>query len=323
MGFVYKLFQITLLIFNVFYFLIGLASILSVIAFNVNSNALHELIKELYSIKYKKFIFCLIFYGFTLLTTGLLACYGILRKSKSLLIIYFILLFLIFVFQFISCLIVYLDSNDFINDFLTELNRLMITEYKKNANAINYIQQNFKCCGIKSPSDWLQSNYVNPTYYQSNKLGKIEPYRIPQSCCDNEFEFNCVLMNKYHEVGCETRIKFYFKGIESYFIWALSFMTILQLILLLLTLYLVCLSLINNKRNIKIKQKIQLTPSMSSMSSVTNNDDSISIPEIQNENYQKWNNFYNNNNESKETAILRGPPRISTIRPVVASTNYL
>lgn len=295
MSFIYKLFQILLLVFNAFYFVIGLTAILSAITFNLNTSLLNQLIKYLYEYEYKIFIYGMLAYGFVLIIVGLLACYAILKKSTFLLILYFISLIVIFTLQFICCLCFYLKTNDYLANFLIRLSTLIKYEYNRNqfyTNVIDYIQQRFQCCGLKSPLDWYDSIYINQKYYDTVKQEERDSnannstistrykvitnsnvdyylYKIPSSCCvNNELGYTCIRVNKYHEIGCENLIKIYYKNNEAYVIWLLAFLTVLQLVLLLLALYLLCISLIRSKkRNKTIRRSLSIASTSSSLSS--------------------------------------------------------
>lgn len=47
-------------------------------------------------------------------------------------------------------------------------------------NLIDYIQQQWECCGIDSPADWDANRYFNCT---SSILGSREACGVPFSCC--------------------------------------------------------------------------------------------------------------------------------------------
>ena len=327
MSFVYLLFQSSLLIFNALYFIIGIASIVCAIAFNWNSTPLIDLIKSIYKIHYEILSFGLIFYGLSLLITGLLACYSLLKKSKFLLILYFLLLFVIFLFKFTCCMCIYFQSNYFFVNFSKKLYDKMIQEYginESSSNSIDYIQKTYHCCGLKSAQDWLKSNYISSSYQRSNLARPVANlitnsnlsyiFKIPQSCCIDRLEATCVLsLNKYYEIGCELPLREKFDMNKSYVIFTISILTIFPLLLLLLLLLLI---------SFLSKSKIDKSQSNSSLS---NNDGSIfvsdlSLPDIGKFQAVKNNQFFNSNNDNVKN------PRISNVydlQPTYATSKYL
>lgn len=337
MSFFYVLFQTSLLVFNTFYFIIGIGSIICAILFNLNSTPLIEFIKDIYKREYKAFDFGLIFYGFSLLITGLLACYGILKKSRFVLVFYFFLLFLIFIFQFTCCLYIFFQSNSFFEFFSSKLYEKMMKEYstkKFYAYSIDYIQKTYQCCGVKEPQDWIQSNYMSSSYKSEEALASKNfvsnsnlsfIYKIPQSCCINEFENNCVLsVDKYYEIGCELLLREKFEKNKSYIIFTLSLLTILQLILLLLALYL-CISVISNDRLTQLNKS-----ATSSSSSMTYNDGSISVSELSLPEQGKFQavrkNIFFNNYNNEDCNAVSSKARVSNVydnQAPYATSKYL
>lgn len=63
------------------------------------------------------------------------------------------------------------------------------TGYDEELNdAVNFIQENLKCCGINGAADW-----INSTYYDESR-------RLPSSCCENESD-NCQPEQAYNKVS--------------------------------------------------------------------------------------------------------------------------
>jgi hypothetical protein len=126
--------------------------------------------------------------------------------------------------------------------------------------AIDFIHRRFKCCGWTSPYDWFESLYIDQNQFKKASINSDPKlvtksssflnnymYKVPQSCCVNEFEYECVLHHKFHEIGCESSIKIYYKQLETYAIWTLALLTVLQLVLLLLALYVMCILFFDKK----------------------------------------------------------------------------
>jgi hypothetical protein len=271
-SYIFKLFQTCLLIFNTFYFLIGIAFVLVSISFYINTTNFNELIKQNHSNEYYLLLYGLVTCGFIYVSVGLIGCVGGVKRNLCLIFIYFTLLLIIFSLQFTLCVCIYLKSNDFFDKFLKKFNDSIKLYYGANnlhTKAIDQIQSQFKCCGWLSPQDWFYSvydarhnarpspisqitttRYVSSNLQMNGQLFNLELLnKIPYSCCLSEFESDCVLMNKFYEIGCERPLKIYYQQIEIYTIWLLACLTILQLVLLILSLYLLCISWANKKHN--------------------------------------------------------------------------
>ncbi|CAF1052422.1 unnamed protein product [Brachionus calyciflorus] len=129
-----------------------------------------------------------------------------------------------------------------------------------HSRAMDYMHYNFKCCGWNSPKDWYDSSYIDPKskFKTDNNVITISPsyiYKIPHSCCVNNYDLTCVLMNKFHEVGCENIVKSYYLKIEIYIAWSIAFLNLFQLILLVLSLYLLCMIFFDRQESDRASSK--------------------------------------------------------------------
>ena len=264
MELIYKFFKICLFLFNALYFLIGISIITTAILLYFNTSQINDLIKADYGEEYLKLIYSLLIFGTFLILVGFLGCTGILSEKSWLLFIYFSVLFLIFGFQFSSAVYIYIMSFDYFKKFQTKILIAIKNQYGTSpihTRAIDYLHYNYKCCGWFSPNDWLNSSYLDPKYtFLSNEpvptnLFTVSPYnslyvyKIPHSCCVIYYDLTCVMLHKFYEVGCENIIKLYYKQIEVYLAWLLAFLNLFQLILLLLTLYTICIIFFDKKNS--------------------------------------------------------------------------
>ena len=113
---------------------------------------------------------------------GFVGCCGALKENKVMLIIYFILVLLIFVLEIAAGVLAY-TKKDLMEKHLKE-NLIQVVEKnygKANPDeaqkamnlAIDWFQQEVKCCGATGPAEWLK----NPKYKNGTK--EI----APKSCC--------------------------------------------------------------------------------------------------------------------------------------------
>ena len=270
MEYVYKFFKICLFVFNTFYFLIGIGMILIAAFLYFSPNQLNELIKADFGMQYMNLIYFLMIFGIFLIFVGFVGCTGILSEKGLILFSYFTLLFIIFALQFSGAVYFYIKSVDYFKLFQGKVLQAIKSQYANSpvhTRALDFMHYNYKCCGWNSPRDWINSSYIDPKYaFKSNEqlpanlninspYNSIIVYKIPHSCCVSNYDLTCVIMHKFHEVGCENIIKNYYKQIEIYVAWAMASLNIFQLLLLVLSLYLICILFFEKKPSFKRKLK--------------------------------------------------------------------
>ena len=260
MKWIFKLFKISLFVCNAFYFFISIGILIAATFIYLNPNQINELIKSEYSTQYLEFIYLLVVFSIFLIIVGFIGCTGILNDKCWILFIYFVFLFIIFGIQFTSAIYIYLKSSNYFKEFGNKIKNAIKFKYgfsTIHSQALDYLHINFKCCGWNSPKDWQESSYLEPNFAreQSNvnviTLSPIFIHKIPNSCCVNNYDYTCVSMHKFHEVGCENIFTTYFNKIESNCAWIFVFLFLFQLILLVLSLYLMFILLITNRKSDK------------------------------------------------------------------------
>lgn len=121
---------------------------------------------------------------------GFLGCCGAVKKVQTMLVIYSILVFLIFVLEIAAGAYAY-TKRDKVEKALT---KGVQTGIKKNYGkadkaslgmtiAINWFQQKVKCCGAAGPKDWR-----NTEWYSHNNTAHNP---VPTSCCKDEKKAGC------------------------------------------------------------------------------------------------------------------------------------
>jgi hypothetical protein len=256
MRWLFKLFKISLFTLNTFYFLLGILVLISSACLYVNPNQINELIKIEYGTEYMQLIYGMIGFSLFLNLVGLIGCTGILHEKYWILLIYFSLLFAIFGFQFFAAIYIYMQSVNYFQTFKEKILQAIKFKYGTSAvhsRALDYMHHSFKCCGWNSPKDWFESNYVDPKFvFKTNQenvitIAPTHFYKIPHSCCVNNYDLTCVLMHKFHDIGCESILNAYYNRIEIWIAWLLAILNVFQLVLLVLALYLLCMIFFNQR----------------------------------------------------------------------------
>ncbi|CRK88108.1 CLUMA_CG001893, isoform A [Clunio marinus] len=126
---------------------------------------------------------------------GFTGCVGSLRENTLLLSIHSILLIVLLLLEIgLGVLTFILKDKGWIKSQATYGLRNFILHYREDAdqqNLIDYIQQQWECCGIDTPSDWDANRYFNCT---SSILGSREACGVPFSCCKTNS--NDIIANK-------------------------------------------------------------------------------------------------------------------------------
>ena len=273
----FKSFKLILFVFNTFYFLIGIGFLILRAFIYLNPNQINELLKVEYAKEYNEWVYILIAFAIFSIIVGLIGCTGILNEKNWILFLYFSLLFTIFGLLFTASVYIYIKSVNYFEEFRNKILNAIRHKYGSSSVhsfALDYLQYNFKCCGWYSPKDWMDSSYTDQRYplRKINNVITISPdftYKIPHSCCVNNYDLTCVSMNKFHEVGCENIIRSYFRQIELYIVWIMTFLNLFQLILMILSLYLMfTLFILKKSGNKKDDTSSQMTES-----NIDTNDD--------------------------------------------------
>merc|ERR1712048_665540 len=113
---------------------------------------------------------------------GFVGCCGAMKQNKVMLIIYFILVLLIFILEIVAGALAY-TKKDLMEKHLSENLKKVVDENYGTANpdtatkamikAIDWFQQEVKCCGATGYEEWKTSNWG-----KSNN-GTL----APESCC--------------------------------------------------------------------------------------------------------------------------------------------
>jgi len=167
----------TLLAFN-FIFMLGGFVALAVGIFTVMQKM--DYVAILNSGEYTAVVYLLIIAGGLVVITGFLGCFGALQKNNKLLTIYFGLLVVIFLAEFIAGITAFVYRLNISSKLEADLQNSLNLNYARNDSealtaAVDQMQQKFQCCGVNSYSDWQKSYFI--------KQDNPESLKTPESCC--------------------------------------------------------------------------------------------------------------------------------------------
>lgn len=149
--------------------------------------------------------------GALVMIIGAIGCCGVVKEKKLLLLLYSFLVLLIFILEIASGIMAYVQRDKVIDKIEQAVNTT-ITEYYGQADkgkfteAVDRAQQELKCCGVASPSDWKNSEWYKNTGQKAN-----EDY--PESCCKTKGDKCSVGKNPdIYKDGCSEALQKFVKG---------------------------------------------------------------------------------------------------------------
>ncbi|XP_060764831.1 CD151 antigen isoform X2 [Neoarius graeffei] len=130
--------------------------------------------------------YVLIAAGAVVLLTGILGCCATIKESKRLLAVFFLLLLFIFLLEITAGILAYWHYEECFpfcyklsDNLKTDLKETMVQKYQLPdqehiTNAVDKLQQDMKCCGSNSSTDWQEGAWI-----QTLADGRL----VPDSCC--------------------------------------------------------------------------------------------------------------------------------------------
>ncbi|KAJ8002482.1 hypothetical protein DPEC_G00159370 [Dallia pectoralis] len=150
-----------------------------------------DYVSLLNSSSYSASAYILVAAGAVVIFTGLIGCCAILKETKSLLIVYFILLLCIFLLEISAGVLAYVYHQQCFpfchqldEELQQNLKETMVHKYQQPGEegvtrAVDRLQQEFKCCGSNRSSDWSDSPWI---------LRPDNDRLVPDSCCKTPSE---------------------------------------------------------------------------------------------------------------------------------------
>lgn len=229
-----------LIIFNVLFFLIGLALIVCAAIVLIDKTTIlnafsyvpsTELVsaddvdKVLSSASYlKQAAYGIIGLGGFIFVVGFCGCCGAMKESKCLLGLYAVVVLAVFIGQLAGGILTYIYKDKAHNHMKGYLESTMKYKYKGSgysngkieyatdviSQAWDLAQVTFKCCGISSASDWANLTEWNKTYTDNGESIKAS---IPVTCCEmtgmEDFPDNLNKISITNTTACLTKTDAY------------------------------------------------------------------------------------------------------------------
>ncbi|XP_065126051.1 CD151 antigen, like [Paramisgurnus dabryanus] len=129
--------------------------------------------------------YILIVAGVIVMITGVLGCCATFKEQRRLLRVYFVLLLCIFLLEILAGVLAYIYYQQLNEELKVNLRETMVQKYNQPeqdhvTKAVDKLQQEFKCCGSNSSSDWKESAWI----HSSLSSGRF----VPDSCCKSPTE---------------------------------------------------------------------------------------------------------------------------------------
>ncbi|KAM8762926.1 CD151 antigen-like [Acanthopagrus schlegelii] len=129
--------------------------------------------------------YILVLAGAIVMVTGVLGCCATFKEQRRLLRVYFVLLLCIFLLEILAGVLAYIYYQQLNEELKHNLRETMTQKYQQNTQeqitrAVDKLQQEFKCCGSNSSSDWAESVWIR----SRDANGRM----VPDSCCKTPTE---------------------------------------------------------------------------------------------------------------------------------------
>lgn len=176
-----KCVRILLFVFNFLFWVLGIALLAVGITSRTSASSWKQLMEESLILNAANI---LIAAGVIVALIGFLGCCGAWKKNKCMLLSFAICIILIFILQLAGGIYAYTKKDTLQKDLETGLNTMQNMYGKANPKtadkefdeAVDWFQQNVKCCGTEKPESWTDSDW-----------GKIAGNKgVPESCCKTQ-----------------------------------------------------------------------------------------------------------------------------------------
>ncbi|CAM9990549.1 tetraspanin-3 [Lampetra fluviatilis] len=175
--------------------------------------------------------------GIFLFVVGIVGCCATVRESKCGLSTFFILLLVIFSLEVVAALLGYAYRGQ-VKDKVEGTISQVFEEYNGTdsntaSRAIDYVQRQLKCCGVKNYSDWKDRPWFNRTANNS----------VPVSCCRSNVthcDGNMKHPGDIYNEGCEALVEKTIKEILNYVMRVALIYAVVQLLGMLCACIVIC-----------------------------------------------------------------------------------
>uniref|UniRef100_A0A8C5M7P2 Tetraspanin n=1 Tax=Leptobrachium leishanense TaxID=445787 RepID=A0A8C5M7P2_9ANUR len=124
--------------------------------------------------------YILLFAGGIVMITGFLGCCAMVREHKGCLSVYLSVIISVYAAELAAGVLAYMYYETISEELKESMNQTIADDYSKPGKeyiteAIDQLQEDFRCCGGNGYSDWKHSFYINSTQ-SSDRI-------VPDSCC--------------------------------------------------------------------------------------------------------------------------------------------
>ena len=190
-----KTLKVTVIAFNILFFLVGCAILGCGIYLQLEQANYLDLFGELYG--YSAIIFIVI--GGIMMTISFFGCIGAWSGSPCLLKTFAYLIVVILLVQIVGIIVIYFHKDDIQDQLKKGLENYDTTDATDGVTKVwDSLQQNYACCGITEPENWGQ------------RLGN---HTVPDSCCKKRVlgcgkdALNIPDNPDIYNVGCKEKLK--------------------------------------------------------------------------------------------------------------------
>ncbi|XP_051916421.1 tetraspanin-3 [Hippocampus zosterae] len=166
--------------------------------------------------------------GTLLFIIGLIGCCATVRESHCGLMTFVIILLVVFMTEVAVVVLGYIyrakvenDVNSSIHEVYNEYNG---TNSNAQSRAIDYLQRQLQCCGIRNYSDWQYTHWFDTSKNNS----------VPISCCNSKVGGLCTgsltRPEELYQEGCEALVVKKLKEIMMYIIWTALIFAVIQIL---------------------------------------------------------------------------------------------
>jgi len=150
--------------------------------------------------------------GVFMLLLAFFGCCGAYKESYCMITCFAVFMSFIFILELAGTLTAYILKAK-VETWMNNSFNQSVTDYTRSDgdNKLDIVQQNFKCCGGKSPADYqFNEKFENDSQEIIKKLNLTgtRDISVPDSCCEDDSVAHCGLMNstKIFEEGCSNKI---------------------------------------------------------------------------------------------------------------------
>ncbi|XP_045216602.2 tetraspanin-33-like isoform X2 [Mercenaria mercenaria] len=160
-------------------------------AFVEKNKFFYQPIQDIYDIIFDLSIILMVAGGIMFIIT-MCGFVGALRENTCLLKFFYITLMFIFLLEVVAGILAFAFKDKVIDTLSGVLKEVYIEGYQNDEEAVmDFFQENFDCCGVKSYEDWNINEYYNCSEANPSALKCAVPY----SCCKDPDELTPGLNN--------------------------------------------------------------------------------------------------------------------------------